>query len=160
ATELAVSPERVVRDRLPGDPPCGKLVLYDLEGELFFGAGPELAACFAELAGRADEGARVVLLRVKRTRNPDMVCMELLQNFLRDMEARGVTVLLCGVREDFARVLEDLRFYDWLPRDRVFPEDGSAESSTLRAVRRAYELLGDDLCPTCPRRQPKEADRA
>jgi len=159
ATELAVSPERVVRERLPEDPPCAKLVLYDLEGELFFGAGPELAVCLTELTSRADEGARVLLLRVKRTRNPDMVCMELLQDFLRDMEARGVTVLLCGVREDFAQVLHDLRFYEWLPRDRVFHESGAAESSTLRAVRQAYELLGDDLCPTCPRRQPKEPDR-
>ena len=35
-----------------------------------------------------------------------------------------------------------------------------ARMNQLRAVRRAYELLGEDLCPTCPRRQPKEADRA
>ena len=40
-------------------------------------------------------------------------------------------VLLCGVREDFGRVLEELHFYDWLPRERVFAENGSAESSTL-----------------------------
>jgi SulP family sulfate permease len=159
STELTVSPERVVRERLPEDPPCGQLVLLDLEGELFFGAGPELAACFADLTARADHGARVLLLRLKRTRNPDMVCMELLQHFLRDMGARGVTVLLCGVREDFGRALQELHFFDWLPRDRVFPENGLAESSTLRAVRRAYELLGDDLCPTCPRRQTHEPER-
>src|SRR5262249_56577983 len=112
ATELTVSPERVVRERLPNDPPCSKMVLVDLEGELFFGAGPELAACLTTLAGRADEGARVLLLRVKRTRNPDMVCMELLQDFLRDMEARGGVVLLCGVREGFAQALDDVQFYE------------------------------------------------
>ena len=32
-------------------------------------------------------------------------------------------------------------------------------SSTLRAVKRAYELLGDDLCETCPRRREMEAER-
>jgi SulP family sulfate permease len=159
ATELVVGAGRVVRERLPGDPACGKVVLYSLEGELFFGAGPELAACFAELAARAGEGARVLLLRVKRTRNPDMVCLELLQRFLQDMQGRGVPVLLCGVRDDLARALHDLKFYEWLPRDRVFHEDGSPESSTLRAVRRAYELLGDDLCPTCPRRKEPEPDK-
>jgi SulP family sulfate permease len=159
ATELAIGPERVVRERLPDDPLCGKMVLMSLEGELFFGAGPELAACFAELKTRVDQGARVILLRVKRTRNPDMVCMELLERFLRDMHARGVTVLLCGVREDFAAVLHRLDFSRWLPRDCVFHEDGGLYSSTLRAVRRAYELLGDDLCATCPRRREREPDR-
>jgi SulP family sulfate permease len=162
STELVVSAERVVRERLPEDPRCGKMVLTSLEGELFFGAGPELEAFFADLSNRAEEGARVVVLRLKRTRNPDMVCMELFQRFLQDMRGlKGVTVLLCGVREDFATVLENLHFYDWLPRDCVFYEDGGQDSSTLRAVRRAYELLGNDLCSTCPRRQIQagEAER-
>jgi hypothetical protein len=34
----------------------------------------------------------------------------------------------------------------------VFREVPSAYSSTLEAVRYAYERLRDDLCPTCPRR--------
>jgi hypothetical protein len=64
------------------------------------------------------------------------------------------------VREDFAQALRNLRFHHWLPQDSVFLEDVTAGSSTLKAVRRAYELLGDDLCPTCPRRHETEADRA
>ena len=35
-SELIVSKERVVRERLPDDPPCTSMLLYDLEGELFF----------------------------------------------------------------------------------------------------------------------------
>jgi SulP family sulfate permease len=101
----------------------------------------------------------VVLLRLKRTRNPDMVCMELFQRFLQDMRARGVAVLLCGVREDFATALVSLDFARWLPADRVFLENGGPDTSTLRAVRHAYELLGADLCPTCPRRREPEADK-
>src|SRR5262249_628913 len=96
----------------------------------------------------------------KRTRNPDMVCLERLQRFLEDMQERKVTVLLCGVREDFAQALRNLRFHHWLPQDSVFLEDVTAGSSTLKAVRRAYELLGDDLCPTCPRRPHTGPDRA
>lgn len=159
SAELVVGPERVVRERLPGDPRCGKMAFVALEGELFFGAAPELAAVLEGLAARADEGARVVVLRLKRTRNPDMVCMELFQDFIQEMRARGVTVLLCGVREDFARAMRNLHFFDWLPGDCVFEEDGGTETSTLRAVRRAYEILGEDLCPTCPRRQAHEPDR-
>ena len=68
------------------------------------------------------------------------------------MQAHKATVLLCGVRPDFAKILETFRFHHWLPRSRVFLEQAAVMSSTLQAVRRAYELLGDNLCPTCPRR--------
>jgi SulP family sulfate permease len=162
ASELVVSPERVVRERRPEDPQCDRLVVFSLEGELFFGAAPELDQHLAELSARAAAGAKVIVLRLKRTRNPDMVCMERLQHFLEEMGRRGVPVLLCGVRADFARALDRLGFHGWLPRDRVFledaPGDGSGQelSSTLQAVKRAYEILGDDLCSTCPRRRESE----
>src|SRR5262249_936282 len=144
----------------PDDPRCTKLVVFSLEGELFFGAAPELDEYLAGLARRADEGVRVIVLRLKRTRNPDMVCLERLQHFLEDMQKRQVPVLLGGVRADFARALHNVGFHHWLPRDRVFLEDAAAGSATLKAVRRAYELLGDDLCPTCPRRREAEGDKA
>ena len=73
------------------------------------------------------------------------------------MQARKATVLLCGVRPDFARALANLRFHHWLPPDCVFLEQASALSSTLQAVRRGYAILGDDLCATCPRRDEREA---
>jgi SulP family sulfate permease len=169
ASELVLGRERVVRERRPDDPPCGKVVIYSLEGELFFGASPELDQHLAELTARAGQGARVIVLRLKRTRNPDMVCMERLQHFLEGMRGRGVPVLLCGVREDFAQAQRRLGFHHWLPQDHLFLEEeatgatndaeGPALSSTLRAVRRAYEILGDDLCPDCPRRHELEGER-
>jgi SulP family sulfate permease len=155
-SELVVGPERALRERQPGDPYCSRLVMFSLEGNLFFGAAPELAEQLDELSRRAAEGVRVVVLRLKRVRNPDMVCLEHLQRFLQDMQERKVTVLLCGVREDFAEALHNLRFYRWLPQDCVFQEGVTVESSTLKAVRRAYELLGEDLCSTCPRRLEEE----
>ncbi len=157
--ELVASSERVVRERLPTDPPCSALVVLDLEGELFFGAAPELERCFDELRKRVKTGMRIIVLRVKRTRNPDMVCMELLQRFLKEMEQERIVVLLCGVRGDFAQAMLNLRFQDWLPADRVFRVGPTEESSTVEAVRRAYELLGDDLCVSCPRRGMTAPDR-
>jgi sulfate permease, SulP family len=44
ASELIVTPERVVRERIPGDLVDPSAVIYDLEGELFFGAAPDLDA--------------------------------------------------------------------------------------------------------------------
>jgi SulP family sulfate permease len=150
--ELVVGPERVVRERQPSDPRCDNLALFSLEGELFFGAGPQLSEFFDDLRQRVKQGVRVVILRLKRTRNPDMVCLEMLQQFLEEMQDHKVPVLLCGIRPDFEQALRNLRFHHWLPRDYVFLEDATMGSSTLQAVRRAYELLGDDLCATCPRR--------
>jgi SulP family sulfate permease len=160
ATELAVSAERTIRDRQPSDPCCNRMVLLDLEGEFFFGAAPELDRYFADLRQRTKAGLRVIVLRVKRTRNPDIVCMERLQHFVVEMEALGITVLLCGVRPDFAQAMHNLHFHDWLPADRIFPENAAVlGSATLSAVRRAYELLGADVCENCPRRTMPEADQ-
>jgi SulP family sulfate permease len=160
ATELAVSAERTIRDRQPSDPCCNRMVILDLEGEFFFGAAPELDRYFADLRQRTKAGLRVIVLRVKRTRNPDIVCMERLQHFLAEMEAVKITVLLCGVRPDFAQAMQNLHFGDWLSADRVFPENAAVTgSATLSAVRRAYELLGADVCQQCPRRATPEADQ-
>ena len=116
--ELTVGDDRFLRDRQPDDPRCSRMSILDVEGELFFGAAPELDRCFDGLKQKINAGVRIVILRVKRARNPDMVCMERLQNFLRDMEQKKVTVLLCGVRKDFDHAMKKLRFYDWLPAER------------------------------------------
>jgi len=158
--ELTVSEERVVRDRLPSDPPCTGMIIFDFEGDLFFGAAPELDGYFANLEKRTrEEGIRCLVLRVKRASNPDMVCMERFHQFIHDMDRRGVFVLLCGVRPDFARLMKNMRFQDVLPDSSVFPEEATLFSSTLKAVRRGYELLGDPTCGHCARVHEAEETR-
>ena len=69
-------------------------------------------------------------------------------------------MLLCGVRPDFAQAMHNLHFHDWLPANRVFPENAAVlGSATLSAVHRAYELLGADVCENCPRRTTPTADQ-
>jgi sulfate permease, SulP family len=149
-SELAVSSERVVRERLADDPPCSAMLLYDLEGELFFGAAPELDRCFDELKRRTnDENINFVVLRLKRIRNPDMVTMERFDHFLHDMEKRGITVLLCGVRADFAKAMKNLHFEQWLPADHIFREEDERFSATLKAVRYVHEMTKENICPHC-----------
>jgi SulP family sulfate permease len=149
-TELVVGSDRVIRERLPEDPPCTAMMLYDLEGELFFGAAPELDRCFNHLKRRTEEeDIHFVVLRLKRTRNPDMVSLERFDHFLHEMEARGVTVLLCGVRPALAKAMANLHFHDWLPSDHVFPEEAQKFSATLKAVYRVYELLEENSCDHC-----------
>jgi SulP family sulfate permease len=141
--ELFVDKDSVVRERLPSDArDCGFL-LYDLEGELFFGAGPELERTLLEIERHAQKStSRHVLLRLKRVRNPDVVSLEHLEHFLKHAQSRNITVWLAGVRPDLLASFDRLQFWDWLPRDRVFPQGADEDSATLAAIRRIRaELL-------------------
>jgi sulfate permease, SulP family len=141
-TELVVDANGVIRAPDPSTALCQSAVVYDLEGEFFFGAAPELDIHLKKVRERVAAGAQVVVLRIRRARNPDLVCMEHLEHFLRDMSGQAIPVWLCGVRADFARVMQNLRFDGWLPRDQVVPGDPAAPGlSTVTAVRRAYQRL-------------------
>ena len=144
-TELVVTPEGLLREKVAADPPARDLLIYDFEGELFFGAAPEADRSFDEITQRARLGnIRCVVLRVRSTHNPDVVFLERLEHFLRQAEAEGIIVLLAGVRPDFAQGLRNLGFQRWLAEDRLFLEDDTEYSATLQAVRHAYGLLGLD----------------
>ena len=150
-TELVVSPEGVVRERLPSDPVCSAVAVWDFEGEFFFGAAPELDRHFDTIKVRAQQqSVRYLVLRVKRVRNPDVVCIERLEHFLRDAQRDGLVVLLAGLRPALRRVLGNLRFSGWYPADRFFPEEDETWSATVRAVRYAYAQLGEsNACAHC-----------
>jgi SulP family sulfate permease len=150
-TEFAVTPEGFVRERVPADAPCDRILLYNLEGELFFGSAPSLEAQFATIERHARNGARVIVLRVKRVRNSDAVCLHLLETFIKRQEERGIAVLLCGVRQDLLRALHGIGLAEHLCA-RLFPEAASLMSSTLDAMRHAYRILDGDVCAPCPRR--------
>ncbi len=140
--ELIVTQERVVRERLPNEPRSHSLLIYDLEGELFFGAAPELDHHLDQITQETIRtGIKYVVLRLRRTRNPDVVAIEHLEQFLRDADKRGVTVLLAGVRPNLAKILRNVGFEEWQPANRIYPEKEEIYSATLNAVRHAYSLL-------------------
>jgi sulfate permease, SulP family len=140
ATELVVTAERVVRERTTSDPPDPENVIYDLEGELFFGAAPELDRHLSELLERieSEDQGKIVILRLKRVRHPDVVCIERIEHFLRELTERGVTVLLAGVRPDTFAILKNVGFQAWFPAEHVFLEENQEFSATLKAVRYAH----------------------
>jgi sulfate permease, SulP family len=136
AKELIVAPERVVRERVPGDPVDPSIVIYDLEGELFFGAAPELDRYLVALSQRVeDDDVKFVVLRLKRVRHPDVVCIERIERFLREESARGVTILLAGVRPDTLAILHNVGLQSRFPAEHIFPEEDEEYSATLKAVR-------------------------
>jgi SulP family sulfate permease len=143
ATELVVTPEQV-RERKPSDPELTKLLIYNLEGELFFGSGAQLEQLLADIEARVlGGGARVVVLRTKYARNLDGVCLHVLEEFLSRMESQRVTVLLCGVRADMIAVFENVGLAKRMGAGRIFPEAEAVWSSTREAVSRAEQILAE-----------------
>ncbi len=141
--QLIVTEEGVVRERVSSDPPARDVAIFGLEGELFFGAAPDLERHVREACEVARaRGIRHIVLRVKRVRDPDAVCYESLEHALRDAQAEGFTVYLAGIRPDVLRGMQRLHFDRWLPREYWFLEGDEADSATIKAVRKAYELLG------------------
>lgn len=141
--ELVVNHEGVVRERIASDPPASGFVLYDLEGELFFGAAPDLDLYLSQIALRMSrDGVRYAVLRLKRVRNPDAVCLERLEHFLRSAGSNSGTFLLAGLRPELLDAFSRLGFLNWFPADRIFPQGKDEDSATLAAIRAVYHQVG------------------
>ena len=140
-----------LHERLPEDPPCPRILVFGLEGEMFFGATAALEAHFATMEERIAPDTRVLVLRLKRARNPDAVGLTLLEDFLDRVKARGVHVLMCGVRSEFAEKLRRTGIAEKLG-EKLFLEQPVRLTSTMLAIRHAYELIGEETCAICPRR--------
>jgi SulP family sulfate permease len=147
---LTGAPGRGARERLPGDPHCDRLLLYGLEGELFFGAEPELEKHLAAIDQAVHKEVRVVILVLKQARNPDAAFLHLLGEFHDSLRRRGVALLLCDVQSDLIKALAGTGLDAQIGMGRIFRDQ---PSSTGDAIHLAYELLGEGLCSTCPRRQ-------
>lgn len=204
-TEMAVAGDRLIREREDDDPPCDRLAIFALEGEMFFGAAPDLERHLDELEARVDAGVKVVVLRVRELRNPDAVCLQLLDRFAARVRAKGAHLLLAGVRDHLLECLESSGAAERIGRENLFhaftgplprkphgawrplprsglvqapgsrgsdpagsgagqPADGSGGASParvasglVRAVERAYELLGENRCASCPHSRTTEA---
>jgi SulP family sulfate permease len=140
--ELIVTPERVLRVRLAGEPRDPSLLIFDLEGELFFGAASQLHQLLSEIIEEATlTGVKFMVLRLRRSRHPDVVAIEQLEQFLRDARQAGIAVLLAGLSPDFVKIMENVGLTRRIETDRLFPEDDREYSSTLRAVRHAYGMI-------------------
>jgi sulfate permease, SulP family len=145
AAELIVTPERVVRARVASDPESHGVLIYDIEGELFFGAAPDFERYLEKAAEEAKKReVRYIVLRLKRVRNPDLVALEVLDIFLKDARHRGLTVLLAGVRPPLLEALTQIGITERHSIEYIFIEETEDYSATLKAIRRAYALAAID----------------
>jgi SulP family sulfate permease len=133
------------------------VLIYGLEGEMFFGSVASLESRFDTILGRIDPETQIVILRAKRVRHPDASGMALFAAFLEQLEARGVHVILCGVRDGFHDVLVRSGLAEKLGEARIFREQPVRQTSTMLAIEHATRMLKPG-CPHCPK--PRTPDVA
>ncbi|MGH7786526.1 MAG: SulP family inorganic anion transporter [Candidatus Binatia bacterium] len=150
-TEFVVTIERTVRERRATDAGCDRILIFGLEGEMYFGSGASLEQHLDTIEARVQPATQVVVLRLKRARNADAVGLSLLEKFVDHLQARGVHVVLCGVQESMLTRMQNCGLSDKLEASHVFAEQPVKQTSTVLAIRFAYELLSD-FCADCPRR--------
>jgi hypothetical protein len=83
--------------------------------------------------------------------NPDADGLTLLEGFLERMRARGVQVIMCGVRARLYETMKKAGMAERLGENEIFLEQPVRQTSTLLAVRYAYTLVKNP-CPGCPHR--------
>jgi SulP family sulfate permease len=150
-TEFVVTDDRTVRERQKGDAECGRILIFGLEGEMYFGSGASLEHHLDKIETRVLPKTQAVVLRLKRARNPDAVGMSLLEKCVDRLQARGVHVIFCGVQKSMLTRMRRCGLAEKLDATHVFLEQPVKQTSTVLAIRFAYDLL-TDFCVTCPRR--------
>lgn len=142
-TEFVVNKEDgLIHERLPEDEIESRVLVFGLEGELFFGSNTALERHLDRVIERIQDDTRFVILRVKRLHNPDAVGLHQLVDAVTAIRANGVDVLLCGVRAELYEALERTGKLDELGRETLFLEQPVRQTSTLQAIQFAYRKLG------------------
>jgi SulP family sulfate permease len=104
--------ERVSGD-LEADLLAQHIVVYRFDGALFFGASQRF---LTELTAVSD--VRVVILRLAQIQVLDATGAQALGEIVRELESRGITVLLKGVRPEHLRILRAVGALDRLAHER------------------------------------------
>jgi MFS superfamily sulfate permease-like transporter len=102
----------------------GRVVVYRLDGPLFFGAAHAFASELSEI-----DGVSVVVLRMSAVATLDATGASVLADTIKRLEARHVTVLLSGIRAEHSRILSRLGVFDEIAHERhIF--DSAVEAVT------------------------------
>lgn len=112
-----------------------RIAVVRLDGLMFFGVADRVLQDMAKL-----HGIDVVVLRLSQLRYLDATGAQCLVEIVRDLERRGVTVLIKGIREDHMPLLRRVGVIDELRHDRHLAADLDDAIEHARShVRRARE---------------------
>ena len=139
-TEFVDAGDDHVRERLPDDTPAEEILIFGLEGEMFFGSSTSLEAHLERIEEHITPRTRVIVMRMKRARNADAVGVAALEHFVDRVQERGIVVLLCGVRPGLRGALERSGLLARLDPAHVFLERPVRQTSTQEAMRLARQI--------------------
>lgn len=147
-TQFVVTGDGEVHECLREDAVCGCLLIFGLEGEMYFGSAASLESHVDTMTAHVQPWTQTVVLRMKRARNPDAVGIATFEHFVDHLMARGVHVVVCGVRDGMLACMRHCGLAEKIGEDNIFREEAVRQTSTSRAIRHAAGLMGD-TCPHC-----------
>lgn len=150
--ELIMTPDNLIREKSEGEVSCSRIRLFNIEGELFFGVGTELEDILKGIENSISSKTRIILLRLKHARNPDSVCLHLLDEFVGKMHSRNIKVVFCGIKQNLVEIFRNAGLAQKIGSEQIFVESSKLWSSTLEAIKWSYQQIKDDLCEHCPRK--------
>ena len=130
--------ERTAQDQASVQP---EVSIVHVEGDLFFGA----AELFGNQIRRVSEepNLRVLVLKLRNTRNIDATAILALEDLLKVMRKRSRHLLLTELRDPNLSTLRRSGLVHDLGEENVFPDEPANPTlSTAKALRRAMKLIG------------------
>lgn len=103
----------VAREELPGPHQDGDehIALLRLDGAMFFGAAERISSA---IVGADDAGVRVVIIRMSQLGMLDATGARTLADIVTELEARGITVIIKGVRPEHLAMITSVGVLDSL----------------------------------------------
>ena len=142
-SEMVRTPAGPFEERpLPNRQGQRQVMFLQIEGDLFFGVADQLRDRLSHVEA---EPVRVIIFRLKRTFSMDTAIINVLDRFTRDLQTRGGHVLLCGIKPELMRQLQDFGLVKTIGVDNVFPTDYGIFTSAKKALERAEQLIGCTL---------------
>ena len=122
------------------DPETGAsaLVLLALEGDLFFGVVEELEERLARIAAN---GARAIVIRMKRAHAIDATAAEALATFAIHFRERGGRLVLCGLKPELRAQIVASHLGEVLGAENVLLTDSRHLGSLRRAIQQARQEI-------------------
>ncbi len=132
----------------PGVRYCAHIHVLNVTGSMFFAAAAELQTALDQVL--RNPHLKVLILRLKHTRNIDVTSVDVLVNFALQMRAEGRSLMLVGLQDNHRRYLERMGAVEALGKDALFPREPSWFAALESALQRALGSLSEDEAERCP----------
>ena len=121
--------------------PEKSIVIASVAGDLFYGQAAALRDHLKEIV--QTQKPEVLIIRVRRSYSIDYSCWSALFDFAKDFYGRGGQLYLCGVREDYMRIVQAAKMDCYVPEEQVFPQRPEVYAALKAALAQARIAVGE-----------------